>query len=130
MACCQVLSRHERDIGRHRYEKALTVMPPGAGPQIVARWLTAFDNFRQEYINTWIDSMGTCLMISRGTASADGNVINYQATMDDPATDRKDLPMRSVARFEGDDTHIVEMYCTDPSGKEFQNMEIVYKRQK
>lgn len=99
------------------------------GQPFEGQGLTGFDNFRQEYISTWIDSMGTCLMITRGTAGADGNTIDYRGTHDDPATGRKDVPMRSVARFEGDDTHIVEMYCTDPSGKEFQNMEIVYKRQ-
>ncbi|MBD3297444.1 MAG: DUF1579 domain-containing protein [candidate division Zixibacteria bacterium] len=90
--------------------------------------VTAFDKYRGEYIDTWIDTMGTSVMISRGTAK-DG-AKHYSCTIDDPMSDRKDVPMRSVASWEGDDTHKLEMYCVAPDGTEFQNMEIVYKRKR
>ena len=91
--------------------------------------LTAYDNFAERFIDVWIDEMSTTVMVSYGQPDSTGDVITYHSKMDDPMTGRQDVPMRSVATFVDDNTHMIEMYTTDPTGQEFQTMEIVYKRQ-
>jgi len=92
--------------------------------------LTGFDNFRKEYVDIWTDSMSTAFTISRGREESSTGAVNFKALADRPTVGQKDVPMRSITRFDGDDTHVIEMFSPGPSGKEFRNMEIVYKRVK
>jgi len=91
--------------------------------------ITAYDNFKEQFITIWFDDMSTGIMISYGTMDSTGTV-TYTGTADDPMTGRKDVPMRIVSRFIDDDTAIMEMYGPDAEGNEFKTMEITYKRQK
>lgn len=92
--------------------------------------ITAYDNFRERFIDIWIDDMNTGIVVSYGTADSTGQIITYHSKMDDPMTGRKDVPVRTITTFVDDDTHLLEMFATDPAGQEFQTMEILYKRQK
>jgi hypothetical protein len=92
--------------------------------------ITAFDNFRQEYIDLWFDDMGTGIFISRGADDPAGKVITCKGMTDDPMTGQKDIPTRSVSTTVDKDTHTMEMYATGPDGKEFKSMEMTYKRLK
>jgi hypothetical protein len=92
--------------------------------------ITGFDNFREEYVDFWMDTMSTGVMMSRGQAEKSGETVNFNGTMDSPGMGLKDIPIRSVARFDDDDTHVLQMFSPGPDGREFQNMEIIYKRQK
>ncbi len=92
--------------------------------------ITAYDKFRQEYIDVWFDDMSTGMMISRGTADKSGKVITYHGTMDDPMSGTKDMPVRTVITAVDDDTQKMQMYYVNPDGEDFMNMEIVYTRRK
>ncbi len=92
--------------------------------------ITAFDNLRQEYVDLWLDDMGTGIYVSRGPASEDGNVITCTGTMDDPMSGQKDIPTRSVSTTVDKDTHKMEMFATGPDGTEFKTMEVIYTRMK
>lgn len=89
--------------------------------------LTGFDNYKKEYVSTWIDSMGTGMMISRGKADANGKVITQTGEWDDPMI-KKTKKMRMVTRIENDNKHVMEMYEKIPGKKEYKSMEIVYTR--
>jgi len=92
--------------------------------------ITAYDNFRQEYIDLWLDDMGTAIMLTRGKSNEAGTEFTYIGKMDDPLSGRKDIPTRTVARAVDDETHMLEMFTVDLEGNEFKSMEIIYKRTK
>lgn len=89
----------------------------------------AYDNAKKMYISTWIDNMGTGMMIMEGKYDPATKAIHMKGKMVDPISG-KELKVREVFREIDNDTHIMEMYCQGPDGKEYKNMEIVYTRKK
>jgi hypothetical protein len=92
--------------------------------------ITAYNNFRKEYEDIWIDDMGTGIFTSRGNFDESGKVLTMRGKADDPMSGRKDVPVRNVMTHTDENTQKMEMYGADPSGKEFKSMEIVYTRKK
>jgi hypothetical protein len=90
--------------------------------------MVGFDNFREEYWQTWVDNMGTSLFHLQGSAGTDGNTATLVGTGDQPARKRKDVPMKSTFQFKNNDLFIFETFEADDSGVMFKNMEIEYKR--
>jgi hypothetical protein len=89
---------------------------------------TGYDNLKKKYVGTWMDTMGTMVMVMTGTADPSGKVITLTSTMPDVMTG-KSMKMRNVTRIVDANTHVMEMYGPDrSSGKEFKMMEIVYTR--
>ncbi|MBZ5589786.1 MAG: DUF1579 domain-containing protein [Acidobacteriia bacterium] len=88
---------------------------------------TGYDNFKKQYVGAWMDTMGTMMMISTGTADPSGKVITATSTMDDVTTGKK-VAVREVTKIVDANKHVFEMYGAGPSGKEFKMMEIVYTR--
>jgi hypothetical protein len=60
------------------------------------RGTDGYDNFRKEYVSTWIDNMGTGITLLRGKLSADGKKLTYAGTMDEPSTGEKDKPFEFI----------------------------------
>ena len=89
----------------------------------------AYDNAKKSYISTWIDNMGTGIMVMEGKPSAKGKTLHMQGKMVDPVTG-KDMDVREEITFVDADTQIMKMFLTPIDGKEFQTMEIVMKRKK
>lgn len=91
---------------------------------------TAYDNTLKEYVSTWIDNMGSGILIMRGKWDDATKSINLSGSMKNPANGL-DCNMREVFKQVDDNTQIMEMYGPDPqTGKEFKNMEIKYTRKK
>lgn len=90
--------------------------------------LVGFDNGKKEFISTWIDNMGTGIMIMTGTYDAGTKTINMKGSATDPMTG-KDMVMRQTIKIIDDNTQLMEMYSV-VEGKEFKNMEIMMKRRK
>jgi uncharacterized protein YfaP (DUF2135 family) len=87
-----------------------------------------FDNVSGKFVSIWIDNMGTGIMNSVGTADANGKVINWIGTMNDPMTG-KAAKERMVLTIVDDDHHTLEMYGVPPGGKkEMKMMTIDYAR--
>jgi hypothetical protein len=78
-------------------------MPPYDGLSI-----TGYDNTLKKYFNTWVDNMGSGVMISYGTADATGKVITYTSEYPDPMTG-KVKKYRTVTRLKDDKTEVFEM---------------------
>jgi len=87
-----------------------------------------YDNHTKKYVSTWMDSMGTAILVFEGSASADGKTITQEARYDDPI--KGPMKWRSVTRIVDDNTHVFEMYGTDKGGKEEKMMEITYTRKR
>ncbi len=86
--------------------------------------ITGYDNFNQEYISTWIDNMGTGILVSRGTFDPEQNALITTGTFDDIMTGEKDKTMRGVSKMLDDNTLHFEMYMPGPDGQEFKTMEV------
>lgn len=90
---------------------------------------TGYDNIKKKYVGSWMDSMSTSMMISTGTANADGKSYTFTSTMDDPRTGKSSKVKEKVTIVD-DDHHTLEMWGAGPDGKTFKMMEIAYSRKK
>jgi hypothetical protein len=86
--------------------------------------ITGYDNFRKEYVATWIENMSTGIMISRGTYDPESKTLTMTGTFDDIITGEKDKPMRGVTKYVDENTQVMEMYVPGPDGEEFKTMEL------
>lgn len=89
------------------------------------RGLTAFDNVAGEFISTWIDSMGTGLIVSRG--QRDEDTLTVEGEMLDP-TRGQPMKLRMVTRIVDDDHHTFDYFVTAPGMPEIKQMVIEYSR--
>jgi hypothetical protein len=74
--------------------------------------------------------MSTGIFMGTGKPDADGKTITFNCKMDDPMTNRKDVPTRIIIKTVDDDHHSFEMFSTAPDGKEYKVMETAYTRAK
>ena len=92
--------------------------------------ITGYDNTKKEYFSTWIDNMGSGILVSTGQWDNATKTLNLSGTMKNPANGL-DCTMREVFKTVDDNNQILEMYGPDPqTGKEFKTMEIKYTRKK
>lgn len=89
--------------------------------------ITGYDLYNKEYVSTWVDSMGTAILVSKGKLDPTGKVLTMHATFDDPLSKEK-RSMKEVLRIVDVNTRVFEMYAT-PEGKEVKEMEITYTRE-
>ncbi len=88
--------------------------------------MLAFDNAAKEYTSTWIDNMGTGIMVMKGKMSGDNKTIELHGEMMDPARG-KAVKCREVYTIVDDNTRKMEMF-DNKGGKEYKMMEIMLKR--
>jgi hypothetical protein len=90
--------------------------------------ISGYDKAKKKFVGTWMDSMGTGMMRSEGTADAAGNVMTTQMVGTDPLTG-KETKMKLVGKWDGADK-MVEEFFEKKGGKEVKTMEITYTRAK
>jgi hypothetical protein len=90
---------------------------------------TGYDNITKKYTGTWMDSASTAMMNMAGKADAEGKVMTFTGTMNDPMTG-KASKLTSKVTVADNDHHTMEMWGPDPSGKVYKMMEITYVRKK
>lgn len=95
--------------------------------QFEGRGTLAYDRLGEEYVHTWIDTMNTGIMISRGKLSEDGKAIVMHSKFKDPVT-RQDLAYRIVSQLGDGKKRTMEMFVTHPGQDEHKLMEIVYTK--
>ena len=88
----------------------------------------AYNNASKEFISTFMDNMGTGLMVSTGTYDKATKTIKSKGEMVSPM-DGKKVPYRENYIFVDKDTRKLEMFDTK-NGKEYKSMEIIMKRRK
>lgn len=89
-----------------------------------------YDNFSKKFLTTWIDNMGTTIMMFEGTYDPAKKAFTYTAEMDDCMTmSGKKIKVREVIRIVDNDHHVMEWYETR-DGQEMKTMEISYQRKK
>jgi len=105
------------------------VASPGfMGQMFEGYGLTGYDNVAQEFWGTWNDTMGTGVMISKGSCN-DKGACTFTGEFVDAVTGKKKTS-RMASRDEGPDKEVHEFWDRGPDGKEFKSMELVYTRKK
>lgn len=97
------------------------------GEPYIGQGFLGYDNAKKEFFSTWIDDMGTGVMVTRGTAG-EGDSVEMKGTMVDPMTGN-DMKVREVVTRIDEDTRTMEMFL-EHEGGEMKTMEIKYSRKK
>ncbi len=91
--------------------------------------VTAFDNYKKKFVSTWVDSMGTGIMMMTGTFDKAGKVITSWGMMDDPA-EKRTMKAKTAVTLVDADHHTYESWHAGPDGKMTKDLEISYTRKK
>ena len=89
----------------------------------------AYDIHKKEFINTWIDNMGSGIMVMKGPWDEATKTITLKGKMTDPGT-TNDVDVKEKFTIVDDNTQEMKMYAMMPDGKEFQTMNIKFTRKK
>lgn len=87
----------------------------------------AYNNATGEITSTWIDNMGTGLMVVNGKYDPNSKSTTMTGTTVNPAT-KQNIAVREVYTFVDENTRKMEMFETPEGGKEYQSMEIIMTR--
>lgn len=121
--------------GRFMEEKAESNMslPSDDGKMVAVpfagRGVLGYDNVRKQYVNTWMDTLGTHIAYNKGHLSADGKTLTLYGEMDEPAQGIYGRWIRLQTTFETRDRHVFTMYDLH-AGEDYKVMEVVYERLK
>jgi hypothetical protein len=83
----------------------------------------AYDNAKKEFVSTWVDNMGTGIMVLKGSWDDGSKTLTLKGTTVDPSTG-KDCEVRETMKIVDDKHQVMEMYMTPSGGKEVKSMEI------
>jgi hypothetical protein len=89
----------------------------------------AFDNAKKVFISTWIDNMGTGIMMGEGPWDEASQSITINGKMIDPLL-KKEVAFKEIFKLVDANTQTMEMYAIGEDGKEVKSMEIRYTRSK
>lgn len=98
-----------------------------AGMKFEGRSTLAYDNASKEYISTWIDNMGSGILVMKGQYNEKTKTYNMKGECVDPVT-KKINNKREVFTIIDEKNQKMEMFDTGYDGKEFKSMEIKLKR--
>jgi len=96
------------------------------GMPFEGRSLVGYDNLRKVFQSTWVDNMGTGIMVMEGKYNESTKTINFKGTMVDAMTGKMEN-VRESFKIIDDKTQMMEMWMTK-DGKEFKNMEIKFMK--
>ncbi len=83
--------------------------------------LTAYDNVEQQYVSTWMDTMGTGITTMTGNFDAYGKVLTMWGESMDPYT--KKATKMKITTIVTDTGEVSEMYMIGDDGSEWKMME-------
>lgn len=113
-------------------DTATKMQMPGADGQMQAvdfkgMELDGYDNTKGKFFSTWIDNMGTSLLMAEGSYDPASKTFTYHLEEElMPGTKTK---VRETVKVIDKDHHVFEWF-EDRGGKEEKTMEITYTRQK
>ncbi|HZV71144.1 MAG TPA: DUF1579 domain-containing protein [Saprospiraceae bacterium] len=99
------------------------------GQAFEGQGILAYDNAKKQFVNTWIDNMGSGVIYMTGEFDTKTNTLHLKGTQTDPMT-QKDSHIRQEIKFLNDDTQSTTMYGFGMDGKEMLMMDIVLRRVK
>jgi Protein of unknown function (DUF1579) len=88
-----------------------------------------YDNAKKDFVSTWVDNMGSGIVVMRGTYDEATKTLNLKGKQTDPVTG-KDANIREEMKMVDDNTYTMAMYGDGMDGKEMKFMEGTFKRKK
>jgi len=89
----------------------------------------AYDNAKKKFISTWIDNMGTGMMVLEGPWDEATKTMTLTGKCVDPsAGNGREMNVRETFKIVDANNQVMEMYGPGPDGKEFKMMEIKFTR--
>ena len=88
-----------------------------------------YDIHRKEFVSTWVDNMGSGIMVLKGPWDEATKTIILKGKMVDAGT-KADTDVKETFKIIDDNNQEMAMYVTTPDGKEFNTMKIKYTRKK
>ena len=89
--------------------------------------IEGYDNVKKKFVSTWIDNMGTMIMVSEGSYDAASKTFTYQSECEMMPGMR--VKIRELVKVADADHHTFEWY-EDRGAGEAKTMEISYTRKK
>ena len=89
---------------------------------------TGYDNYRNVYVGSWMDSVGTAMYTMKGTADPSGKVFNLYGEMDEPGMKMTGRIVNFRTTIINNDKHIFEVFDL-AVGTDYKAFEITYTRQ-
>jgi hypothetical protein len=103
--------------GRFVLAETTASMKVGDKPmEFEALQILGYDNVLKQYQTIWLDTMGTGMYFSPGTADASGKTVTYEAPAKDALTPQG-RPFKVVITVDGPDKHTVELWDSKKDGK-------------
>ena len=90
--------------------------------------MTGYDNFKKQFIATWVDNFGSSIMVLTGQYHPDKNTLVLHGSMADPASGQ-DMSVKEVLTITSKDSYKFEMFMLI-GDQEIKNLEISYSRKK
>ncbi len=91
---------------------------------------TAYDNYKKAFISTWVDNMGTGIMMMEGPWDDATKTMTLTGKYINPANGL-DCEMKETFTMTDENNHVMVMYGPDQqTGKQYKNMEIKFTRKK
>jgi hypothetical protein len=92
--------------------------------------ITGYDNLKGKYDTVWLDSMGTGMMHGTGTFDSKSQTLTDTGEYSCPESETKSREYRSEWKIIDKNNHVYAMWGAGTDGKEFKQMELVFKRAK
>jgi len=87
-----------------------------------------YDNFKQSFCVTMVDTMDTDMLRAEGDVTRDGNALICYGTLDEYLTGEHDKMVKYVWRFRGDDEFVLEIHDLPIGETGTKVVEQVYRR--
>ena len=87
----------------------------------------AFDNATEEFVSTWIDNMGTGMMVTRGKYDEATKTSTFYGEMVDPVT-KKAKKVKEIITYIDDNNLDMEQCCVGEEGSVYQTVQVVANR--
>jgi len=92
--------------------------------------LLGYDNFKQRFVSTTVDSLNTAMNSSSGLFDQTGDHLTLWGTMDEPMTPEQDKQVKYVFRNFGKDTWTLEIHDMMIGESNTKVFEVEYARKK
>lgn len=100
------------------------------GQPITEFGVFGYDNFKQKYVSTYLNSMTTVLLPSEGNFDQSGKNLILYGPMDEPMTGEHDKMVKYVTRIQGPDRHVFEVHDLAIGEQNTKVVEVTYTRKK
>jgi len=92
--------------------------------------LLGYDNFKQRFVSTTVDSLQTCMNTSSGLFDQQGDHLILWGTVDEPMTPEQDKQVKYVYRNYGQDVWTLEIHDMMIGESNTKVFEVEYHRKK